>query len=98
MDWQSISTAPKDGTRFLALNHDGEIWVCRFTKDGRLCFRTNKLVESSVHVGRTLDDGTFGMVRDDERSTESWQSAWTLWTRGYDFAPKMWLYFDEPPQ
>lgn len=26
-DWQDISTAPKDGTRFLAIEPDGQGWI-----------------------------------------------------------------------
>jgi len=98
MEWQDIETAPKDGRRFLALNHDGEVWVCRFSKDGRLCYRTNTLRESTVHVERELADGTRGWVRDDARGKEQWFSSWTMWSRGYDFAPTMWIGFEEPPQ
>ena len=98
MTWQPFETAPKYPARFLALNHDGEIWVATFTKDDRLCFRTNWRDEYTTHRERELDDGTRGMVRDDAATVDKWRSSWTIWARLYDFKPTHWMPLPEPPK
>lgn len=90
VEWQPIESAPKDGSRFLALNYDREIWVARIV-DGRLQYRTNKLHEPRCfeivqHNGEEL-------MREDKEfaaRNERWMSSWTLWTRLYDFKPRKW--------
>ncbi len=92
-----MDSAPKDGTPFLALNHDLEVWVAKHDSDGRLMFRTHGRCESTRHVLERLADGRTGWVRDDAATTEEWRNDWTLWTRLYDFAPIRWQPLSAPP-
>lgn len=90
--WQPIETAPRDGTAFLALNHDREIWLARYDNLGRIMFRTNgrrkpRSFQRVVVNGETL-------LREDEdyaRKNERWESHWTFWSRLYEFKPSHWL-------
>jgi hypothetical protein len=98
LEWQTIETAPKNGVPFLAWNHDGEVWLAKFTDEGRLCYRTNRRFESTTYIERKLADGTSAMVRDDSATVERWSSHWTLWSRLYEFKPTHWLPLPSPPE
>ena len=99
MKWQPIETAPKDGTTFLALNHDREVWAAKIDKYGRALFRTNALSEPRRyeivrHNGEEL-------LREDKqyaKDNEHWASNWTIWTRGYEFKPTHWMPLPPPPE
>ena len=88
--WQSIEGAPTDGSPFLALNFDREVWVARIV-DGRLQYRTNarcepRRYEVVRHNGEEL-------LREDKefaRNNEHWRSGWTIWSRLYEFKPVKW--------
>ena len=97
-DWEPIESAPRNGARFYALNHDGEIWVARFDQYGRIIYRTNQRVEPRKFEVRTVD-GEEWMKEDKQFSAdnERWQSSWTLWSRLYEFAPTHWMPLPAPP-
>lgn len=92
-DWQDMSTAPKDGTEFLALQ-DGEIYVARYTKQGELSWRTHTRREPASY--RQIDTEMDGqpvraLVPINEPWPEYFEHHWTTWTRGFDFKPTGWL-------
>lgn len=90
--WRDIATAPRDGTRFLALNHDGELWVATYDKYGRILFRSNERREPRRFVIHHID-GKKLLEEDEEyaRANEEWSNHWTIWTRLYEFQPTHWL-------
>jgi hypothetical protein len=98
MQWRDIASAPKDGTPFLALNHDREVWVTRYDDSGRIMFRTHGRHEPRKftivkHNGEDL-------LREDRayaEENECWQNNWTLWTRLYEFTPTHWMPLPPPP-
>ncbi|MET1083783.1 MAG: hypothetical protein ABWY12_12165 [Burkholderiales bacterium] len=95
--WQAFETAPKDGTVFLALNHDHEVWVCKFIDD-RIVYRTNGRYEPRKFTNVTVDGET--LLREDvqfAKDGECWRSDWTFWSRLYRFAPICWLPLPKPP-
>lgn len=88
--WQPFDTAPRDGTIFLAMNHDREAWVATYiTKEGppRLAYRTNGRRESKRYRIHEIDGKR---LMEELESSESWDSAWTYWSRGYEFKPTHW--------
>ena len=100
--WHEIATAPKDGTVFLARNHDGEIWVAKFVTNAgtgpQLVFRTNENWEPRSFVIHEID-GKRLLEEDEEyaRTNEKWHSHWSYWRRGYDFKPTHWMRLLMPP-
>lgn len=97
--WQPIETAPKDG-EFLA-RQEGEIYVARYSDDGRLCYRTHKLnVQSRYAVIETKMNGdqVKALVEIDKPWAEMFSHDWTFWERGFDFSPSQWAHLpdDEP--
>lgn len=99
MGWQTIDSAPRDGTPFLALNHDCEVWVARADREDpqRWVFRKNELLEPRAfrvhHIG-----GKELLEQYDDGRREEWRSVWCYWTRGYKFSPTHWLVLPAPPQ
>lgn len=94
--WQPIETAPKDGSEFLGINHDGEIWLCR-CHNGRLNYRTNKLY--APRRFEIVEVNGERLLREDEeyaRTHERWTSDWTVWARGYEFNLTHWFPFSRP--
>ena len=98
-EWQSMESAPKDGTPFIALNHDREVWTARYDDQGRLNYRTN-----SYHEPRRFEiikhDGE-ELLREDKdfaKRNECWRSDWTIWSRLYEFKPTHWMPLPTPPQ
>lgn len=100
-EWKPIETAPKDGTVFLSLNHDLEVWVARYTDDPkpRITFRTNRLHEPRAFRVHEID-GKRLLEEDLEfaKKNEQWRSAWSIWSRGYDFKPTHWMPLPTPPE
>jgi hypothetical protein len=90
--WQPIETAPKDGTQFLAVNHDGEIWLSMYIDRGDappiLAYRTNKLSETTRYQIHDIDGKRLMELLE---SSEQWRSDWTSWSRGYEFEPTHWM-------
>jgi len=93
-NWQSIETVPRDGTQFFALNHDGEIWRCKYDEYGRLAYRTNHRMERKKW---RLHDCDGVEHRELIEENESWQSAWTFWSRMYEFRPTHWVKIPQLP-
>lgn len=97
-DWQPIETAPKDGTPFVALNHDLEIWAARYDDIGRISYRQNYRYEPRSftivnHYGEEL-------MREDKEfadKNECWRNDWVFWSRLYDFSPTHWMPLPAPP-
>jgi hypothetical protein len=92
-----MGNEPRDGAPFFALNHDREVWVAKWLKEPaeRMVFRTNKLWEQSNHEVVALPDGRKAKV--ELWRKDDWSSAWTIWTRGYEFKPTHWMALPEPP-
>lgn len=96
--WQPFDTAPQDGIVFLAVNHDREVWVAAYiTKNGppRLAYRTNGLRESKRYRVHEIDGKR---LMEELESSESWDSNWTYWSRGYTFAPTHWMPLPAAPR
>lgn len=96
--WQPFDTAPQDGEIFLALNHDREAWVATYiTKEGppRLAYRTNGLRESKRYRVHEIDGKR---LMEELESSESWDSNWTYWSRGYTFKPTHWTPLPGAPR
>lgn len=102
LSWQLIATAPKDGTVFLARNHDGEIWVAKYvTRPGagpQLVFRTNENWQPRSFIVHEID-GKRLLEEDEEyaQANEKWHSHWSYWRRGYEFKPTHWMRLPMPP-
>ena len=90
--WLPIDTAPKDGTAFLALNVDREIWVARYAAEARprLTFRTNHLRTPETFIIHEINGKRLLERIESANDVETWDSHWTIWTRGYTFAPTDW--------
>lgn len=96
--WQPFDTAPQDGIVFLAANHDREVWVATYiTKNGppRLAYRTNRLHESKRYRVHEIDGKR---LMEELESSESWESNWTYWSRGYTFSPTHWMPLPAAPR
>lgn len=95
-DWKDISEAPKDKP-FLALNHDGEIWVAKYDEDGRLYYR-----HSCRHEPRKWEvvvyDGEEYLREDKEFAArnEKWEANWVIWSRLFEFRPTHWSKLPDP--
>lgn len=98
-DWQDIKTAPRDGTPFIALNHDREVWVSKYDENQRLLFRTN--YRSEPRSFQIIEHDGEQLLREDKEfaeANECWSSAWTIWSRLYEFKPTHWMELPEPPK
>ena len=98
MEWQPIKTAPKDGTPFIALNHDLEVWVAKYDVHGRINFRTNERHEPRSFAIRNIDGMEY--LREDKafaEANECWRNDWCIWTRLYEFDPTHWMPLPAPP-
>lgn len=102
LTWQLISTAPQDGTVFLARNYDGELWVAKFITNAgtgpQLVFRTNENWEPRSFIVHEID-GKRLLEEDEEyaKANEKWHSHWSYWRRGYEFKPTHWMRLSPPP-
>jgi hypothetical protein len=90
-EWQPIETAPRDGTPFVALNADLECHVAKFDDDGRMCRRSHQQRFAQTHIVRGDDK----ILKDEQFSFDT---SWSLWTRGYDFEPTHWQPLPSPPK
>lgn len=96
--WRDISDAPKDGTKFLALNHDREVWACKIDEYGRFLFRQNGRREPKKFEVVTVDGEK--LLREDEAfaaANEKWESAWAIWSRLFEFKPTHFMPLPLPP-
>lgn len=94
-----METAPKGGTEFLALQ-EGEIYHTKFEANHpfRLCFRTHHLFVHEKHRAiKAIMDGqeVSAHVAIDKPWPETFRHDWTLWTRGFEFAPTAWAPLPE---
>lgn len=98
-DWQPIETAPTEPyAKFLAVNHDGEVWVAAREQHGRLVFRTHQFREPKRFTMRKIDGEEW--LREDKAYCEqhsAWEDNWTLWTQGYEFKPTHWMPLPDAP-
>jgi hypothetical protein len=86
--WQPIETSPRDGTKFFALNKDGEIWLCKYGEYGQIVYRTNHRDERRKWRIHDCDGVEH---RELIEESERWESNWTIWSRLYDFDPALWM-------
>lgn len=95
--WRPIETAPTDRP-FLAMQ-DGEIYHAMFSEDRRLMFRTHDLWCPSEHriVDAKMDGKKVEARVLISEGPEQFKHSWTLWTRGFDFAPTHWRPLPAPP-
>lgn len=97
--WQDISTAPKDGAPFLALNHDSEVWVAKHDKYGRICFRSHYWRDSYKYTTQEIDGQEWRLYDTEyEEKHSKWTNHWSLWIRGYEFAPTHFMPLPPPPE
>jgi len=100
-EWRTIDSAPLDGTVFLSLNHDREVWVAKYAQESppRLCYRTNRLHEPKSFAVKMFDGEQW--TKEDKEfavANEAWMNSWTYWSRGYDFKPTHWMPLPPPPK
>lgn len=97
--WSDLSNAPKDGTPFFALNHDKEVWVARYDRDGRIQYRWNGRHEPRSFEVRQIN-GEEWLKEDKQfaKDGEQWVSQWTIWSRLYEFRPTHFLPLPAPPE
>lgn len=97
MEWRPIETAPKNWVEFLALQ-DSEIYHCRFDDHDRLAFRTHALWNPTKHrvINAEMDGKPVKAQVLVEEGPETFEHRWTLWTRGFEFAPTHWQPLPTP--
>lgn len=99
MEWLPIESAPRDGTPFTALNHDREVWVAKYDPRGRLYFRSHGWRDSYRYTTRQIDGEEWRKYdRKWEDDNSGWTDHWSLWTKGYEFAPTHWMPLPPPPE
>lgn len=97
--WQPIETAPRGDVPFLALDACGEVFVAKYTEDGRLCYRMHDLrIGEKYRIIDAVMDGqpVKARVPIEQPWAENFAHDWVLWTKGFDFQPTRWAELTRP--
>ena len=94
-NWQSIETAPKDGTRFIA--KIGEAIYAAYYNNGRFCW----IMHSNQSAGRIYQkiniDGIDYQKEIQPEKEANYQPEAKIWVKGFEDKPTHWMPLPKLP-